>query len=132
MHRADRDALAAGKIVSHACGQDFPGDVLSATVKVITESNVGRVVEIDAPDGAALVDLCDEHDAPIPFNCRSASCGTCRIHVLEGAEDLLPPAEDELDLLDVFNLKPPLVRLACQAKLRPGAVRLHVKAFQEE
>lgn len=102
------------------------------TVKVITESNTGRIVEIDAPDGAALVDLCDEHNAPIPFNCRSASCGTCRIHVLEGADDLLPPAEDELDLLDVFNLKPPRVRLTCQAKLRPGAVRVHIKAFQEE
>lgn len=101
-------------------------------MKVVTESNVGRIVEIDAAPGAALVDLCDAHDAPIPFSCRVASCGTCRIHVLEGAEELLPPAEDELDLLDVFNLKPPRVRLACQAKLGPGAVRLHVKAFQEE
>jgi 2Fe-2S ferredoxin len=105
---------------------------LSATTKVIAESNVGRVVEIDAPAGAALVDLCDEHDAPIPFSCRSASCGTCRIHVLEGAEDLLPAAQDELELLDVFNVGPPFMRLACQAKLRPGAVRLHVKAVQEE
>jgi ferredoxin len=52
--------------------------------------------------------------------------------VLEGADELLPPAEDELDLLDVFNLKPPRVRLACQAKLRPGATRLRVKAFQDE
>jgi len=104
----------------------------AGTVKVTTESNTGRIVEIDAPDGAALVDLCDEHNAPIPFNCRSASCGTCRIHVLEGADDLLPAAEDELDLLDVFNLKPPLVRLTCQAKLRPGATRVHIKAFQEE
>jgi ferredoxin len=105
---------------------------VSAKTKVITESNVGRIVEFEAPAGAAVVDLCDEHDAPIPFSCRTASCGTCRIHVLQGAEDLLPPAEDELDLLDVFNLKPPHVRLACQAKLKPGAVRLHVKAFQEE
>lgn len=93
---------------------------------------MGRVVEIDAPDGAALVDLCDAHDAPIPFSCRVASCGTCRIHVLEGAEQLLPPEDDELDLLDVFNLKPPLVRLTCQAKLAPGATRLRIKAFQEE
>jgi len=101
-------------------------------VKVITESNLGRVVEIDAPAGAALIDLCDEHDAPIPFSCRSASCGTCRIHVLEGAEELLPPAEDEIDLLDVFNHKPPYVRLACQAKLAPGATRLRVRAFHDE
>lgn len=102
------------------------------TAKLTTESNTGRIVEIEAPDGAALVDLCDEHNAPIPFNCRSASCGTCRIHVLVGADELLPPAEDELDLLDVFNLAPPLVRLTCQARLRPGAKHVHVKAFQDE
>lgn len=105
---------------------------MSSTSKVITESNTGRIVEFEAPAGVPLIDLCDDHGAPIPFSCRSASCGTCRIHVLEGAQDLLPPAEDELDLLDVFNLKPPLVRLACQARLRPGAQRLHVKAFHEE
>lgn len=104
----------------------------SKTAKVITESTTGRVVEIDAPIGAALIDLCDQHDAPIPFSCRSASCGTCRIHVLEGAADLLPAAEDELDLLDVFNLKPPFVRLTCQAKLGPGATRIWVKAFHDE
>jgi 2Fe-2S ferredoxin len=102
------------------------------TVKVITESTTGRIVEIDAPAGAALVELCDEFDAPIPFSCRSASCGTCRIHVLEGAEHLLPAAEDELDLLDVFNQKPPLVRLTCQAKLGPDATRVRVKAFHDE
>lgn len=105
---------------------------MSKTVKVITESTAGRIVEIDAPDGSALIDLCDEHDAPIPFSCRSASCGTCRIHVLEGAEDLLPAAEDELDLLDVFNLKPPYVRLTCQAKLGPNASVVRVKAFHDE
>ena len=105
-----------------------------ASIKLIAESSTGRIVEIDAPDGAALVDLCDEHDAPIPFNCRSASCGTCRIHVLDGAEHLVAPAEDELDLLDVFNHRPPLIRLTCQARLRPGAgaVRVHIKAVQDE
>lgn len=118
--------------VSPVCCLTIQGDVLSPIARVITESSTGRVVEIDAPEGAALVDLCDAHDAPIPFSCRSASCGTCRIHVLEGADHLLPPAEDELELLDVFNLKPPGVRLACQAKLRPGTARLWVKAFQDE
>jgi 2Fe-2S ferredoxin len=100
-------------------------------VKLITESSTGRIVEIDTVCGTALVDLCDEYTAPIPFNCRVASCGTCRIHVLEGAEQLLPPAEDELDLLDAFNA-PPGIRLACQARLGPGAVRVHIKAVQDE
>jgi len=107
-------------------------DAVLKTVKVITESTTGRIVEIAASGGSALIDLCDEASAPIPFSCRSASCGTCRIHVLEGAEDLLPAAEDELDLLDVFNQKPPLVRLTCQAKLGPNATRVHVKAFHDE
>jgi 2Fe-2S ferredoxin len=101
-------------------------------VKVIAESSTGRTVEIDAPDGSALMEICDQYDAPIPFSCRSASCGTCRIHVLEGAGDLLPAAEDELDLLDIFNLKPPLVRLTCQARLGPGATRIRVRAFHDE
>jgi ferredoxin len=105
---------------------------LGNVVKVITEGTTGRIVELDAAPGDALVDLCDEHLAPIPFNCRSASCGTCRIHVLEGAEQLLPAAEDELDLLDVFNHKPPSIRLTCQAKLAPGATQVRVKAFHDE
>jgi ferredoxin len=106
-------------------------DTPDLPVKLLTESSTGRIVEIDAVRGAALVDLCDAHSAPIPFNCRVASCGTCRIHVLQGAEQLLPPAEDELDLLDAFNA-PPGIRLACQARLGPAAVRVHVKAIQDE
>src|SRR5690606_34619412 len=41
-------------------------------------------LEVDVPEGGPLVDVCDEHDAPVPFSCRSASCGTCRLDVLEG------------------------------------------------
>ena len=105
---------------------------MSKIVKVIVESRTGRIVEIDALDGARLVDLCDEHDAPIPFSCRSASCGTCRIHVLAGADQLLPPEQDELELLDVFNHHPPAVRLTCQARLCPTATKVWVKAFHDE
>ena len=105
---------------------------MAASVKVITESSTGRILEIEAPEGAALIELCDAHDAPIPLSCRVASCGTCRIHVLDGAGDLLPPAQDELDLLDVFDAPPAEVRLACQARLRPGATRLHIKALHDE
>jgi ferredoxin len=99
---------------------------------LIVESRSGKLVEIAASPGARLVDLCDEHDAPIPFSCRAASCGTCRIHVLAGAEDLLPAEQDELELLDVFNLRPPDVRLTCQAALGPAATTVRIKAFHDE
>lgn len=105
---------------------------MRATAKVITESSAGRRIEIDAPDGSALIDLCDEWGAPIPFNCRSAACGTCRIEIVEGSDELTPAAQDEIDLLDIYDVKPPGMRLACQAVLRPGATRVWVKAIQEE
>ena len=86
---------------------------------------------VDAPDGSSLADLCDDHAAPIPFSCRSASCATCHIEVLEGEDALVPPDADELDVLDAISAKPPRFRLCCQAKLRPGAGRVVVRAQNE-
>jgi ferredoxin len=91
-----------------------------------TESGIAPV-EVDSPDGAALVDLCDEHHAPVPFSCRSAVCGTCRIDVLEGADLLEPALDEELDVLDTFADDPHRRRLACQARARAGAGRIRVR-----
>jgi ferredoxin len=81
----------------------------------------------EAPDGGPLVDLCDAATAPVPFSCRSATCGTCRVEILEGEALFEPrePAED--DLLAIFG-DPTHFRLACQAKLKkgPGLVRLRI------
>jgi ferredoxin len=84
------------------------------------------------PEGGALVDTCDDCSAPVPFSCKSASCGTCRIEILEGESELLPPADDELDLLDIFATPPPKHRLACQVKMRPGLVTLRVRALGDD
>jgi ferredoxin len=84
-------------------------------------------VQADAPAGTRLVDLCDEHSAPVPFSCRSASCGTCRIDVLEGADLLEPPRDEELDVLDIFGDDPARRRLACQARVRAGTGRIRVR-----
>ncbi len=88
-------------------------------------------VEADAPAGTALVDLCDDRNAPVPFSCRSASCGTCRIDVVEGGELLEPPRDEELDVLDIFGDDPKRRRLACQARLRASDGRLHVRPVPE-
>lgn len=80
---------------------------------------------IDVPEGGDLVDICDQVLAPIPFSCRSASCGTCHIVVLEGHELLEKPDEDEEDLLDLLD-GPEGSRLACQARVKagPGLIRV--------
>ena len=80
-----------------------------------------RVVRVEAPEGGALVDICDESSAPVPFSCRSASCGTCRVEVLEGAALLETAKPTEIEVLDVFGDDPDSVRLACQTRVKAGA-----------
>jgi 2Fe-2S ferredoxin len=98
---------------------------------VVFESVHLPALPIESPEGGKLVDLCDEHTAPVPFSCRSASCGTCRVLVLEGAELLEPPEEEELELLQLMGDDPARSRLACQARVRAGPGRLRIRAASE-
>jgi len=67
-------------------------------------------------------------EGPIPVECRSASCGTCWVGVLGGAEKLSDVAAregkkiKEFGYLDTGEAKP-LIRLACQAQAH-GAVSI--------
>ena len=89
-------------------------------------SALGAKKTVDVPEGGALVDVCDEYLAPVPFSCRSASCATCHIEVLEGAELLEPPEAEERVLLEILTGLPN-ARLACQAQVKPGPGLLRVR-----
>lgn len=97
-------------------------------------NEVGPPVSMDAEEGGPLIDICDEAGAAVVFSCRSASCGTCRVDVLEGAELLEPPKRDELDVLEIFAAavseeapsRTPR-RLACQAVARAGSGLIHLR-----
>jgi ferredoxin len=88
-----------------------------------------RVV-IDEPLGGRLLDLCDEAGAPVPFSCRSASCGTCRVEVLEGAGLLSPPGAHEREVLELFGDGPDR-RLACVAVVLSGPGRLRLRIVSD-
>jgi ferredoxin len=67
-------------------------------------------------------------EGPIPVECRSASCGTCWVGVLGGAEKLSDVAAREGKKIKEFgyidtNETKPLIRLACQAQAH-GAVSI--------
>ncbi len=94
---------------------------------VVFDGSRSGPLEVALPEGGRLLDVCDEEGAPVPFSCRSASCGTCRVDVLEGADLLEPPADEELAILDIFGDDPARCRLACQARLRNGSGRLRLR-----
>jgi 2Fe-2S ferredoxin len=99
---------------------------------VTFESSDGsRRVTVEAREGGALADLIDDNAAPVPFSCRSASCATCHIEVLEGESALLPPEDEELDVLDAIASPPPRFRLACCAKVKGGDTVVRVRAQNE-
>jgi len=87
----------------------------------------GRAHTAAALDGGGLARLCDEVDSPVPFHCRRGTCGTCRVEVLKGADELLPPQAGELQLLALLGLSPERHRLACQAQMRPGWASLELR-----
>ena len=67
-------------------------------------------------------------EGPIPVECRSASCGTCWVGVLGGAEKLTDVAAREGKKIKEFGYvdtseSKPLIRLACQAQAQ-GAVSI--------
>ena len=69
---------------------------------------------------------CTVDEGPIPVQCRSASCGTCWVGVLGGAEKLSETDWRERKMMPLFGYietdEPrPLIRLSCQARAN-GAV----------
>jgi ferredoxin len=90
-------------------------------------NSIGPTKTVEVESGGELVDICDQHLVPIPFSCRSASCGTCHIEVLEGEDLLYPPEEQEEELLDILGGEGN-TRLACQARMKPGPGLIRVRA----
>ncbi len=83
-------------------------------------------LEVLVPDNANLREVCLREGAKLYFglalfmNCRGrARCGTCRVRVQEGQENLSIPSPFERKRLPDA---PPDLRLACQANVRGPVV----------
>jgi ferredoxin len=100
-----------------------------ARFTVIDGQEIATAAQTDKRDYHSRDLRCTPHEGPIPVECRAASCGTCWIGVLGGAEKLAPVNErDERRRMKVFGYldsteERPLLRLACQAKAH-GAVSI--------
>ena len=97
---------------------------MSGRAHTVRFSNLDR--EILVPDNANLREICLREGAKLYFglapylNCRGrARCGTCRVRVLEGLENLSVKSPFERKRLPHA---PPDLRLACQANVRGSVV----------
>jgi ferredoxin len=75
--------------------------------------------EEESRDGESIQEVCEDK-FNIPFGCKDGICGTCRIKVLEGNENLSEKNEQEKDMFP----EDPTERLACQCTLKDGDVEI--------
>ena len=100
-----------------------------ARFTVIDGQEIASAAQTDKRDYRGLDNRCTPGEGPIPVECRAASCGTCWVGVLGGAEKLSAVVDrDERRRMKVFGYvdtaeEQPLVRLACQARAK-GAVSI--------
>lgn len=100
-----------------------------ARFTAIDGQELATAAQTDKRDYRQRDPRCIPDEGPIPVECRAASCGTCWVGVLGGAEKLSPVNDrDERRRMQVFGYLDspearPILRLACQAKAH-GAVSI--------
>lgn len=102
----------------------FDENAAAGTFDLIAGQDIATGAQSDKRDYRSKDQRCIPGEGPIPVECRAASCGTCWVGVLAGADRLSPidPA-DEGRRLKVFGYAQPrtatgepIIRLACQAR----------------
>jgi ferredoxin len=73
---------------------------------------------VEAEPGTTLSLVAFRSEAGLPFGCRSGTCGTCVLTVVEGEEGLDEPGFVEADTLAVCGETEPGRRLGCQIIVR--------------
>jgi ferredoxin len=100
-----------------------------AKFQAIQGQEIATAAQADKREYRSRDPRCTPGEGPIPVECRAASCGTCWVGVIAGAEKLSPVVDrDERQRMRVFgyldSAEPrPIIRLACQAKAH-GAVSI--------
>jgi ferredoxin len=94
--------------------------------KIVFVAPTGMVVEAQTDEDRALIDICDEVTAPVPFSCRATTCGTCGVWVERGEAWLMPPGPEERSLQAKCGRDGR--RFACALRVRSGkgVIRLRV------
>lgn len=103
-------------------GPAAPKEVVpKVTLTVVGPDGAEQVAEADV--GTTMIGATSRFKRPIATGCSEASCGTCRVEVLEGGENLTEQSARERATLKENNF-PTTMRLACRTELVKGAVKV--------
>lgn len=121
--RDDRQGLfGALRGIGRSWTVTFDENTPGASFRMITDQEIASAAQSDKREYKHLEPRCTPGEGPIPVECRAASCGTCWVGVLGGAEKLSDVhPRDEGKRLEIFGYtkadRPrPIIRLACQAR----------------
>lgn len=91
---------------------------------------------IEVSEGSVIFDALDDQNVTLPHGCLSGSCGSCRVIILEGTENISQPSVVETDTIESLKNSLKIVhgdkivsadlRLTCRAKVLSGSVKIGV------
>ena len=86
--------------------------------------NNGESFEVEGEEGDSFVYFSSNSAYPIDTGCNDSTCGTCRVEVLAGAENMSPMSDHEANTLKENNI-PDNYRLGCM--VGPTGDGVHVR-----
>ena len=86
--------------------------------EVIDSAGTKQKIEVPEEINLNLMEVLKASDYNVLATCGGmALCATCQVEVIEGIENLPPPTEIEMDMLDQLPKSTEQSRLACQIKI---------------
>ena len=79
---------------------------------------------MEVTKGTRIQDIVEQVGASLPFGCRMGSCGTCRVLIEHGMQNLNPKTQEEEDLFETLTSVGDNERLGCQLIVN-GDVKIH-------
>lgn len=77
--------------------------------------------EIEVKDNDYAIDAAEE--LGVAFGCQDGRCGSCRVEIVEGMENLSELTQNELDA-GITTEEP--YRFLCQCKIKSGLVKIRI------
>ncbi|SUJ22878.1 Rhodocoxin [Sphingobacterium spiritivorum] len=99
-------------------------------ITIHVEDREGTVKDVEIPTdiNLSLMEILKASEYEILATCGGmALCATCHVQILEGAENLSEPQDQELDMLDTLPDADDESRLACQIRLSNENEGLRIK-----